>query len=43
MLKEFFQAVNVKKGNINKPTYVEIFKIHENQKTIRNKKTAGRS
>ena len=30
MLKKFFQAVNVKKGNFNKPAHVEIFKMHEN-------------
>ena len=30
MFKKFFQAVDVKKGNFNKPTLVEIFKIHRN-------------
>ena len=28
--KSFFKAVDVKKGNFNKPTYVEILKIYEN-------------
>ncbi len=30
MLKSFFKAVDVKKCNFNKPTYVEIQKIYEN-------------
>ena len=33
--KVFFQAVDVKKGNFNKPAHVEIFKIHDKPVRLR--------